>query len=264
MKSYIINLERSLERRQHVIAEAEKHGLNFEIIPAVDGGTVPSSEIQKLADMEAVSRHREWLSDRMLATSLSHRKVYEKIIAEGIDVALVLEDDVTFFDDFANIAEIVCEQLSGAEVALLHYVSFEPLSLSSQGATLLAKGRKLLYPLTLTGVGSAAAYLVTRRAAQNLFERLIPLRTAPDSWNDFIDFEYVDRVRMVYPPVAGVIGAKSTIYVDSQSRFRSGLTELVDKCQIPIAYSFLRKWRLRNVENMSRFSITEEKSVLDR
>jgi GR25 family glycosyltransferase involved in LPS biosynthesis len=264
MKAYIINLERLVERRQHVVAEAEKHGLDYEIVSAVDGGSVPSEEIRNLADMDAVSRNPEWLSDRILATSLSHRKVYEKIIADGVEIALVLEDDVTFFDNFATIADMVAEHLSGADVALLHFVSFEPLGLSSKNAKVLANGNKLVYPLTLTGVGSAAAYILTRDAAQNLFDRLIPLRTAPDSWNDFVDLQIVDRVRMLFPRAAGVVGAKSTIYVDSQTRFRSGLTEFVDKYRIPVAYSILRKWRLKNVERMSRFSITEEKSVFDR
>jgi len=79
-----------------------------------------------------------------------------------------------------------------------------------------------------------------------------------------VDLDYVDRVRILLPRAAGLVGAKSTIYVDSQSRFKLGLTELVDKYRIPVAYSFLRKWRLRNVENMSRFVITEEKSMFDR
>lgn len=263
MKTYIINLERSVERRKHIIAEAEKQGLDFEIVEAIEGGAVPTGEILKFADMEVVSRHPEWLTVRMLAGALSHRKACEKMLVDGVETALVLEDDVELFEEFAMIASSAASRLSGSEIALLHYVSFEPLGLSEHNLRFVEHGRKLMFPMTLVGVGSAAAYVITREAAKSITDKVIPLRTAPDGWNDFVSLGFVEKVRMVYPPAAGVVGAKSTIYLDSQSAFRTRLTEFLDKYRVPILYRFFRNHRLRNVAAMSRFYLTDERSKFD-
>lgn len=264
MKTYIINLERSVDRREHIIREAERCGLDYTIVKAIDGGTVPEQEILEYADTEIVSRHRSWLSNRALATALSHRNVFEKIIADEVEVALVLEDDVKLSESFTKIATEVANTLSEAEIALLHSVSFEPLRLSTINAMKISEHHKLMYPMFLNGVGSAAAYLITRQGAKNLFEKLIPLGTAPDSWNDFVEKGWLDRVRVLYPSAASVIGAKSTIYVGSQHWLRSRVTEFVDKHRIPIVYSYLRNQRLKNVEKMSQFVETETPSQFDR
>ena len=53
------------------MAEAERIGLDYEIVPAIDGGEVPIEELYKVADIEAVKGSPKWLSPRVLATQLS-------------------------------------------------------------------------------------------------------------------------------------------------------------------------------------------------
>ncbi len=263
MRTYIINLKRSVDRRAHIIKEAERCELDYKIVEAVDGGAVPEEEILRHTDMEVVSRHRDWLSNRAIATSLSHRKVYEAIISDNVEVALILEDDARLLENFSSVLEAIPKRVKGSEVVLLHYISFAPLGLSTQSEVELVDGRKLMFPLHLEGVGSAAAYVITQAAARKLFDNLLPLQTAADSWYDFTARGWLEKVRVLYKPVVSLIGAKSTIYIDSQSGFRSKLTELVDRYRIPVFSTYLRRKRLANVAKMSKFYITEEKSGYD-
>lgn len=263
MKAYIINLKRSVKRRRDILAQAEEQGLDFEIVEAIDGGAVPPQELHKLADMAVVMRHRSWLSDRTLATALSHRRAYEKFLEDGGSTALIIEDDALLFDGIAAIAQSAADVLIGPEIALLHYVSFAPLGLSAQNSARISADTELMYPMTLDGVGSAAAYLVTRDGAQSLVDKVIPVRSASDSWNDFVAFGYLDRVRMVYPEPAGVIGAKSNISIEGQNRIRFAVTQLADRYQIPILSSFFRNQRLKTVRAMSQFFVTDERSPFD-
>ncbi len=177
MKTYIINLERSEKRHEHILAEVKKLGLDFEIVRAIDGGLLSESEIEAIADMPVVSKVRDWLTNRMLATSLSHKKVYETILAQGVDVACVLEDDVQLYPEFVHVLNHLKSSLNGPEVALLHYISFRPLGLSTVNALDLSLVRKLMFPMALDGVGSAAAYVITREAAESLVQNLLPLST---------------------------------------------------------------------------------------
>ena len=264
MKTYITSLKRSTARKRHIIPEAQKHGLDFEIIDGIDASLVSEDEIYRYADMTRVNQFPEWLSRGMLAACLTHCMIYEKMLADGAECAIVLEDDAKLFDGFKEIAESCAAQLSGAEIVLLHYVCFDPLGLSRHSALPLVCGRELLYPMTLKRVGSAAAYIITREAAASICEKILPLRTATDCWEDFIDFGFVERVRIAYPPCAGVIGAKSGLSFDSQSRFRTYFTNFVDRYGIPFFYSLFRKSRLRSVEAMSRFYLADEQSPYDR
>lgn len=260
MKTYIINLKRSTERRKHIIQEVERQGLDYEIVEAVDGGAVPENEILRFADMEVVSKHRDWLSNRALATSLSHLSVYKRIVAGNEDFAMVLEDDVALGNGFRSVANAVGKNLSGAEVALLHYVSFSELQLSTHDSLSLDDQHRALYPMFLEGVGSAAAYLITQKAAQSLCDSLIPLKTAADSWNEYLGNSFISRIRMVDPMPVSVIGAKSTIYVGTQNLFRIWLTESVDRYQVPLLSNYFRRRRLANVERMSQVCYTSSPS----
>lgn len=262
MKTYIINLKRSLGRRKNAVQEAERHGLDYEIIEAIDGGELSDDEIYRFADQDAITKYPHWLTKRALATSLSHLKVYQQLISDNADYAIVLEDDVSLGENFLSTAHETQKNMSDGDVVLFHYFSFEPLQLSTAIATELDNGRRLLFPMFLDGVASAAAYLISRGAAQSLAASLIPLKTAADSWNDFLALGYVSSVRVVDPISVSVIGAKSTIHVESQNPARVWLTEFADKYYVPFLSNFFRKRRLYNIEQMSKVEYTTSISPL--
>lgn len=133
MRAYVINLARSLDRRAHITAELTKTGLDFEIVTDVDERDLNLND-STIIDPSLITR---WtFPEGTAGCALSHQRVYQKIIADGADVALVLEDDVTLPHDLGDLIDAGACHLTGAEVALLNHGSFppEPLKISLEGS----------------------------------------------------------------------------------------------------------------------------------
>lgn len=93
MRVFVISLKRATDRRADMTAQLQKLGLTFEFFDAYDGRDL--SDIDPLYDA-AVARERngEPLSKGQRGCAMSHRALYERIVHEDIDHALILEDDV--------------------------------------------------------------------------------------------------------------------------------------------------------------------------
>src|SRR6185437_7924099 len=79
--------------------------------------------------------------------ALSHINAYKQIIADGLDEALVLEDDVILPAELGSIVDAVVDHLTGAEVVLLSVDSPEPCKISREESTLLPDARHLALPI---------------------------------------------------------------------------------------------------------------------
>jgi len=55
---------------------------------------------------------------------MSHLKVYEKILSDGHESALVMEDDLSLPEDIGGLTEEVARSMDGAEVVMLQYFGF--------------------------------------------------------------------------------------------------------------------------------------------
>ena len=196
MYAYVINLARSLDRRAHITAELKKTGLDYEIITAVDGRDVD------LCDRTIIDPYLTYWTQFLAGTAgaaLSHLSAYRKIIADGLDEALVLEDDVILPADLGSLADAVADKLAGAEVALLSYGSFGLCKLSREGSIHLPSSRLLALPIEIRMVHSAGAYIITREACERMIKYAPPVRVNPDDWWYFYREGALDRVRCVMP-----------------------------------------------------------------
>ena len=131
MHAYVVNLARSPERRAHIIAELEKSGIDYEFVDGVDGRDLDLHDAQTV---EPSMLGKNWFRAGVAGCALSHLRVYQKIIADGADRALVLEDDVTLPADLGALVNVLVGHLVGAEVTLLNYDSKDPCRMSLQGA----------------------------------------------------------------------------------------------------------------------------------
>jgi glycosyl transferase family 25 len=193
---YVINLARSIDRRAHITAELKKTGLDYEIITAVDGRDVD------LSDRTIIDPSLTYVTQFLAGTAgaaLSHLNVYRKIIADGLDEALVLEDDVTLPADLGSLADAVGDQLTGAEVALLSYGSYGSCKLGREGSIHLPSARLLALPIEIRMVNSGGAYIITREACERMIKCAFPVRMNPDDWWYFYREGALDRVRCVMP-----------------------------------------------------------------
>ena len=114
MHAYVVNLARSLDRRAHITRELRKTTVEYEIVTAVDGRELDMADAA-LIDPSFVARGV--FPEGSAGCALSHLSIYRKIIEDGLDVALILENDVVLPADLDKLSEEVGEHLTGAEVA---------------------------------------------------------------------------------------------------------------------------------------------------
>ncbi len=106
---FVVSLARAKERREKMRERLNALGLQYEIIDAVDGATLNPAEYAHNLRQEKFRRKfgRE-MTPGEIGCYLSHYRLWERIVAEQISCALVLEDDAFPGDDFAAVvADVV-------------------------------------------------------------------------------------------------------------------------------------------------------------
>ncbi len=93
-KIFVINLDSSVDRLKSMQAQCDRLGLKFERISAVRGCDLSAGEKSQVYSLEHnLKKYDKVLNDGEIGCYLSHIKCWEKLIAEELDYALVLEDD---------------------------------------------------------------------------------------------------------------------------------------------------------------------------
>lgn len=251
MKTYILHLERAFERGKHMIKEAEKHNLDYEIFKAFDCLNLTENDFEKFVDIQAMKKSPSWLTPGMVCACYSHYLIYQKIIADNVECALITEDDVIFTEEILDILSEIEKNIYKNEVILLHYMSFSSVKLKSGKLVKLTKKYRLFngedeFP----NVNSAAGYVITKDAAKTLSNIILPVKYGTDSWRDFKRDNGIKSLRFVYPMPIHVVGFKS-MATASKSKIWNGLTEFIDNNKIPPFYQLLRYMRLKSIKSRS-------------
>lgn len=98
MHVYVINLLRRPDRRAFMQQQADRLGLQFDYIDAVDART----DAPEFAEIEVRGGLHGRISKGDLACTLSHRKFWRLFLESGEPYAAVLEDDAILADDCAR------------------------------------------------------------------------------------------------------------------------------------------------------------------
>jgi glycosyl transferase family 25 len=199
VRAYVINLARSPERRAHMAAELAKSQVDYEFFEAIDGRDIDLTDPRVRATIAPPFLSKSSFRPGNAACARSHLSVYKKIVADGLNWAMVMEDDVIVPEDLASLADAVAEHLVGSEVALLNFDSERTCKMSRQGAVDLPHSRQLVLPVDVDQPVSAAAYVITREACERMDERPLPIWAKADDWAHFYDEGVLDRVRCVVP-----------------------------------------------------------------
>lgn len=98
-KIFIINLDRDVERYKECIKQMNDYNItNFERFPAINGSKLSEKEKKNLTtDIGYFIA-----SSSMIGCGTSHINIWKRIIKEGINKVLILEDDFIFNDNFIN------------------------------------------------------------------------------------------------------------------------------------------------------------------
>lgn len=170
---WLINLPRAAERRRRMEEQLARLGLDYTLFPGVDG----KGEAERLARNVDIPTFERNMGRKILWGGIgcyhSHLAVWQAFLDSGAPIALILEDDVVFHDDFIP---AVRTALAGAE-------HWDFLKLNCIRAKLpIPQGRLGPYRLNAylgpaTGTG---AYLIKRELVERLLPRMIPVTRATD------------------------------------------------------------------------------------
>jgi len=256
MYAYVINLARSQDRRAHMVAELKKTDMDYEFVSAVDGRSLDMSDPGLVSPAELSGSFNP---ANTAGTALSHLRCYERMVADGRDTALVLEDDVILPADVDSLADSVAGQLTGAEVALLSVDCWGPLKVSREGAVEVLGDRMLALPITVGQPYSGGAYIITREACERLIKIFLPVRTVADDWKLFYREGALDRVRCVVP----LSVSKSAKFTSTQGSYslRNGLLFRlfwpIVKLELPVLHQILVYRRQRIYRQWSQWEMVD-------
>ncbi len=173
LATWLINLPRATERRRRMDAQLATMDLPYTVFDGVDG-RAREAELLQNVDIPAFERN---MGRKILIGGIgcynSHLGVWRDFLDTGKPVALVLEDDVVFHDDF----------LDAVDLALRARAHWDFLKLNRIRAKLpVPQGRVGPYSLNAyigpaTGTG---AYLIKRETAAKLLPRMLPVTRATD------------------------------------------------------------------------------------
>lgn len=233
-------------------------GLAYDFVEAVDGREL------RLPDPDLVDpalSSQPWFRPGMAGCGLSHRRAWESVLAEGLDRALILEDDVILPGDIASLAEHVGRLMTGPEVVLLNFHTERPCTLVREGSLELPRRRQLHVPAHVEQLTSAGAYVVTREACMHMAALNRPMSIRADQWGVWMSRGALERVRCVAPLAVRKDFRFVSVVGHHPSTTLRGRLQYVARHQVPLLYQVLafrrhlieRKWsRLKFVDELPK------------
>ena len=101
--AFVINLEHDAPRRDHMQKQLDKIGLIAEFVPAVDGHTLSNFDRSVYDRAKALRIYGVEMMDTEIGCYLSHYRLYERMVREDIDFALIMEDDIEISQNLPRI-----------------------------------------------------------------------------------------------------------------------------------------------------------------
>lgn len=210
IKTYVINLKDSVDRRKNVLVELSKHPfMDYELVEAVDGRGMSQEDAGHLFDCKRfLWRYGREVMPGEVGCTLSHRECYRKLLSSKEEFALILEDDVRFLAEENRVEDLIATisgQMSGKpRVVTLtrHHFYYSRGERPVGGEYSLCRVRE---------AWGTCAYLVNRKAAAVLLKIGKPWFVA----DDFLIMNKKGiKVEGIYPMLA--IGASEMLEISSE------------------------------------------------
>ncbi|MFM4770114.1 MULTISPECIES: glycosyltransferase family 25 protein [Aeromonas] len=178
----IVSLARSHERRDYISKQMHHFGLEFSFFDAVDGQN--PSHLEEIASKIDVVKARELcghdISLGEIGCAASHIKVYEMMVENNIDRAIILEDDVHLHMYFKELVESSCKK-SSADIVFLRHGKAKSWPWKKS----LPEGYRLAKYISPSrnskrGIMSTAGYILTLNGAKKILKHAYPIRMPSD------------------------------------------------------------------------------------
>ena len=204
LKTFLINLESSLERRDFMVRQLEALGLEYEVFRAVEGRKFTQADIERHCDMKTITAWPQLFTPGMIGCILSHYEIYKEIVTRDLPYACVLEDDVKLSPVLPGILTRIGEMydngtLKQGEPVLLYYRRNLNVEFSTHEHLRIDDTYSAYRPVIVWAPITTAAYVLSRSTAERLIEKIYPVRCTPDSWGVFYREGWIDSLRCVLP-----------------------------------------------------------------
>lgn len=167
---FIISLSEATKRQDHMRQQMDRQGItNYEFFTAIDGRAfdVPNHPIYN-KDKRRLFFGRD-LKGGELGVLLSHKALYQKIIDENIDRALIFEDDAMLDDHFKNALSALLK--TDYSYDLVRFLGSKKVMKLQQYTVCYLQEIYKLNRLR-TSPGGAFAYVITQRGAEKMLKLL--------------------------------------------------------------------------------------------
>ena len=184
MGIWLINLPRDTDRRARIERQLAAMGLHAQVFAAVDG-RAREEELAPLTDAAAYARNMgQPILPGKMGVYASHIAVWQAFLASDHDIALILEDDVVFHDDFPQALDTALAGAAHWDLVRFNCIRAKlPIPQGRLGAYRL---NAYLGPFT-----GNACYLIHRDVAARILPNLRPQTRAMDhELNRFFVHDY--------------------------------------------------------------------------
>lgn len=159
--TYIINLPRDRERRVHISKLMDERGIPFELVEAVDGTALTVLEREGWILPSGAPRP---LVPGEIGCFLSHRRVWKRLVEEGLDYGVVFEDDIRLSSRASALLSDLGWIPSEADIVRLETalmkVTWDQRSAAAVDGRAVRRLRSFHW--------GTAGYVISRRAAEDL------------------------------------------------------------------------------------------------
>lgn len=202
MRVFLISLESSLNRRKRVEPGYIQHKINFDYFNAVVGSKIDRENdplIFNGEDFELVNnclskvQIKGKLTDGELGCSLSHLKIYEKIVNECPEGAIICEDDILPTCNFVELVNKILELRPDAQLIHLGTVLERGLRQGFFNPKHSVNVEDQQYPFVRAGIpgldwffnrrrriSNTACYYISHSGAERLINLGYPVRMEAD------------------------------------------------------------------------------------
>ena len=161
----IIHLERSLERKPQVSKLKKDLAFRTKVIEAIDGSKADNDFSKSYTPRLLRPYYPFNLRSAEVACFQSHRKCWQEILDQGLEAALIVEDDVDIIDEeFMSAVKLAMKEIKMGDLIRLPVKPREKPRNSS-----VKRDNISIFEPTLVGLGTQAQ-IVTYDAARRLLE----------------------------------------------------------------------------------------------
>jgi GR25 family glycosyltransferase involved in LPS biosynthesis len=178
-KVYVINLKRRKDRKERLIKENPE--IDFTFIEAIDGKEITKEQLIESGLLNpSFYDPTGMVTMGIFACALSHKKAWDQALADGVENALFLEDDINFetpFIEDKSFTPLYQDILSDLKQFDWDLIQFGKKSKLQNG---IFVGKYWVVPRYKSNFNGAHTYAATREMIQTLSDNCLPVKYAAD------------------------------------------------------------------------------------